>query len=37
MTFVNSPFWTINPEFCDNVTVTGITINNPPSPNTDGI
>lgn len=37
VTFVNSPFWTINPEFCDNVTVTGITINNPPSPNTDGI
>lgn len=37
VTFVNSPFWTINPEFCDNVTVTGVTINNPPSPNTDGI
>ncbi len=37
VTFVNSPFWTINPEFCDNVTVSGITINNPPSPNTDGV
>ena len=34
---MNSPFWTINPVFCDNVTVTGITINNPHSPNTDGI
>ncbi len=34
---VNSPFWTVNPEFCDNVTVKGITINNVPSPNTDGI
>ncbi len=33
----NSPFWTVNPEFCDNVTVRGITIDNPPSPNTDGI
>jgi polygalacturonase len=37
VTFQNSPFWTINPEFCDNVTVTGITIFNPHSPNTDGI
>lgn len=34
---INSPFWTVNPEFCDNVTITGITIDNPPSPNTDGI
>ena len=34
---VNSPFWTVNPEFCDNVTIKGITINNVPSPNTDGI
>ncbi len=33
----NSPFWTINPQYCDNVTVDGITIDNPPSPNTDGI
>ena len=37
VTFQNSPFWTINPVFCDNVTVTGITIFNPHSPNTDGI
>ena len=37
MTFQNSPFWTINPEFCDNVTISGITIFNPHSPNTDGI
>lgn len=35
--FINSPFWTINPVFCDNITIDGITINNPPSPNTDGI
>ncbi len=34
---INSPFWTINPQFCDNVFVRGITLNNPPSPNTDGI
>lgn len=33
----NSPFWTVNPEFCDNLTIHGITINNPLSPNTDGI
>jgi len=35
--FTNSPFWTINPEFCSNVTVDGVTIDNPISPNTDGI
>lgn len=35
--FINSPFWTINPIFCDNITIDGITINNPKSPNTDGI
>lgn len=34
---INSPFWTINPEFCENITITGVTINNPDSPNTDGI
>ena len=38
---INSPFWTVNPVFCDNITVQGITINNPSStpkgPNTDGI
>jgi polygalacturonase len=34
----NSPFWTINPVFCDNVTISGVTIVNPPeSYNTDGI
>lgn len=34
---INSPFWTVNPEFCDNVTIAGVTIDNKPSPNTDGI
>ncbi|MFV0588969.1 glycoside hydrolase family 28 protein [Bacteroides reticulotermitis] len=38
---INSPYWTINPEFCDNVVVHGVTINNPSEnpkgPNTDGI
>ena len=38
---INSPFWTINPAFCDNITVHGVTINNPSKnpkgPNTDGI
>lgn len=34
----NPPFWTINPAFCENITITGITITNPhDSPNTDGI
>lgn len=37
ITIVNSPFWTINPQFCDNVTIDGVTIKNPDSPNTDGI
>jgi len=37
ITIVNAPFWTINPAFCENVTITGVTIFNPPSPNTDGI
>jgi polygalacturonase len=38
VTFQNSPFWTINPEGCDNLLVHGITIKNPDSgPNTDGI
>ncbi|KAA6345129.1 Polygalacturonase [termite gut metagenome] len=38
ITIRNSPFWTINPEFCDNVLVHGVTIKNPDdSPNTDGI
>lgn len=34
---INSPFWTVNPEFCDNVTIKGITIDNALSPNTDGV
>ena len=34
---INSPFWTINPEFCENLLIDGVTINNPLSPNTDGI
>jgi polygalacturonase len=35
---VSSPFWTINPVYCDNVTVRGVTIENPSdAPNTDGI
>ena len=33
----NSPFWTINPEFSENVKIHAVTINNPHSPNTDGI
>lgn len=37
ITIVNSPFWTVNPEFCTNVTVKGVSIYNPYSPNTDGI
>lgn len=35
--FTNSPFWTINPNFCENITISGITIDNVDSPNTDGI
>lgn len=34
---INSPFWTINPEFCENILIDGVTIANPLSPNTDGI
>jgi polygalacturonase len=35
---VNSPFWTLNPVACDNVTISRVTVKNPPdSPNTDGI
>lgn len=33
----NSPFWTVNPQFSENIKITGVTINNPKSPNTDGI
>jgi polygalacturonase len=38
VTIRNSPFWTVNPVFCDNVTISGVTIENPDAaPNTDGI
>jgi len=38
VTLKNSPFWTINPVYCENLTVSGVTIENPESaPNTDGI
>ena len=38
VSFSNPPFWTIMPAFTDNLTITGITIENPDnSPNTDGI
>jgi polygalacturonase len=38
ITLTNSGFWTLNPVACDNVTISRVTIKNPPdSPNTDGI
>ncbi|MCM8568492.1 glycoside hydrolase family 28 protein [Gramella jeungdoensis] len=37
VTIQNSPFWTVNPAFCNNIRITGVTITNPESPNTDGI
>lgn len=41
VTIKNSPFWTINPEFCDNIVIHGVTVSNPSKdpkgPNTDGI
>lgn len=38
VTLKNPPFWTINPAYCDNITIEGITIDNPyDSPNTDAI
>jgi polygalacturonase len=38
VTIRNSPFWNINPVYCENVTITGVRIEAPyPSPNTDGI
>lgn len=39
ITIRNSPFWTVNPEFCENVTIHAVSIINPKSfaPNTDGI
>jgi polygalacturonase len=35
VTFINSPFWHLNPNLCDNVTVEGVSINS-SGPNTDG-
>src|SRR5450759_2366280 len=38
VSFSNPPFWTVMPAFTENITITGITIENPGnSPNTDGI
>jgi polygalacturonase len=37
ITVTNSPFWTVTPVYCDDVTVRAATITNPTSPNTDGI
>ncbi len=38
LTIRNSPFWTVNPVYSDDVTVRGVTIDNPlDAPNTDGI
>jgi hypothetical protein len=38
VTIRNSPFWNINPVYCDNVTVRGVTVLAPDNaPNTDGI
>lgn len=37
-TLRNSPFWTLHPLFCSDVTIRGLTISNPQdAPNTDGI
>jgi hypothetical protein len=37
VTIINSPFWTVTPLYCENVTVHAVVIRNPESPNTDGI
>lgn len=38
VSFSNPPFWTIVPTYCNNVTISNISIDNPGhSPNTDGI
>jgi hypothetical protein len=37
ITMINSPFWTLTPLYCENVTVQAVVIHNPVSPNTDGI
>lgn len=38
LTLTHSAFWTVHPIFCEDITISGVTILNPvPSPNTDGI
>ena len=38
VTFVNSPCWTVNTVWCEDVIIRGITVENPTeSPNTDGV
>jgi polygalacturonase len=38
VTFAGSPFWTVHPVYCRDVTLSGLTIKNPhDAPNTDGI
>ena len=37
VTIINSPFWTVTPLYCENVTIHSVVIHNPESPNTDGI
>ena len=38
VTIINSPFWTVTPLYCENVTLQAVAIHNPDSsPNTDGI
>lgn len=38
VTLRNSPFWTLHPVYCSSLTVSGVSIENPPdSPNTDGM
>ena len=38
VTLINSPVWTVHPQYCEDVVIRGVTIVNPPdSPNTDGI
>ena len=38
VTFKDSPFWNINPVYCENMTIKDVKIDSPfPSPNTDGI
>jgi hypothetical protein len=37
VTVTNSPFWTLSPVYCENVTFHAVNVKNPHSPNTDGI